>query len=95
MAGRGVLTEKIKEISKRMIGREITQKELRLMPYVQYVMMNGQKIEPIKISPEEREILSNWRKEGFIEGGAGGLAISKSFWDLMSEVLFEGYVDID
>lgn len=91
---RGRLTEKIKKKSKEMIGYEINQKELRLIPYIQYVMVNKQKIEIHLISPSERKILSKWRKLGFIEGGASGLSITKDFWDFMCEILFLGYVDI-
>ena len=89
---RGVITDKIKNLSKKMIGREITEKELRLMAYVQYVMMNEQRLDIAKINPEERKILKKWKEEDFIEGGAGGLSICKPFWDLMCEVLWEGYV---
>ncbi len=91
--GRGELTKKTQEIAKKMIGREISLRELRLLPYVHTVMMNEQRIDPNKISPEERKILSTWRKKGFIEGGASGLGITKDFWDFTCEILFETYVD--
>ena len=66
---RGALTEEINKIAEKMIGRKITQTELRFIPYIQYVMLNSQKIEIPKINSEEREILEEWKKEGFIEGG--------------------------
>ena len=44
MNGRGVLTEKVQEIAKKMIGREISRTELRLIPHIQYLMVNEQKI---------------------------------------------------
>lgn len=89
---RGALTKEVQKIAKKHIGREITLRELRLMPYVQYVMLNEQKLEPIKISPEEREVLKKWKEEKHIEGGATGLSITKEFWDFMCEILFESYV---
>ncbi len=89
---RGALTDKIQEIAKSRIGREISIRELRLIPYIQYVMVNNQVIEPIKISVEERAILKKWKEEKFIEGGASGLSITKEFWDFMCEILFESYV---
>lgn len=92
--GRGQLTDRIKAKSKEMLGYEITQIELRLMAYAQYVMMNKQRIDPGKCNQEEREILSKWRKKGYIEGGASGLSITKDFWDAMCEILFLGYVDL-
>ena len=95
MAGRGQLTQEIKEKSKELLGYEIDTVELRLMPYIQYVMVNHQSIDPNKINQEERQILSRWRSNGWIEGGAGGLGISKEFWNILHEVLWMGYVDYE
>jgi len=89
---RGVLTDKIKEISKKMIGREIDRTELRLAAYAQYVMTNNQKLDPNCVTQEERVILREWRDAGFMEGGASGMAIAKEFWDFICEIIFEGYV---
>lgn len=89
---RGILTKEINEIALKIIGREIDQLELRLMPYIQYVMMNEQKLDPRKINGEERKVLKKWKDEGFMEGGMTGLAITKDFWNFMNEILFEGYV---
>lgn len=72
--------------------RNFTQDELRLMAYVQYVMVNDQKLDPRKINQKERKILARWRERGWIEGGASGLAMTKEFWDAMSEILWLGYV---
>lgn len=89
---RGKLTEKIQEIAKKHLKREISQIELRLLPYIQYVMMNEQRLDIAKINSEEREILKKWKEEDLIEGGAGGLSICKDFWNFMNEVLWESYV---
>ena len=89
---RGALTKAVQKIAKEKIGREITLRELRLIPYIQYVMLNEQKLEPIKINSEEREVLKKWKEEKYIEGGATGLSITKEFWDFMCEILFESYV---
>ena len=89
---RGVLTEEVNKIAEDMIRRKITQLELRLMPYIQYVMTNEQKIEPNRISGDERKILQKWKDEGFIKGGATGLSITKEFYDFICEILFEAYV---
>jgi len=92
MAGRGILTDKIQEIAVAFLGREITAKELKLYPYLDYVMKNHQKIDPNKINSEERKILGLLRTGGHIEGGASGMAITKEFYDYMQDVLWEGYV---
>lgn len=89
---RGALTDNIKKKSKETLGYEISLRELRLMPYVQFIMMNDQKIDPNKINQEERNILSSWREKGYIEGGASGLAVTKEFYDAVSEILWLGYV---
>jgi hypothetical protein len=89
---RGKLTEAVQDEALAELGREITQAELRLMPYIQWVMMNNQRLEPNKIHQGEREILATWRKEGYIEGGASGLAISKEFWDAINQILWHSYV---
>ena len=91
---RGVLTNRIKAKSKKLLGYEITQIELRLMVYAQYVMCNEQRIDPRKCNQDDREILSKWRKKKFIEGGASGLAMTKKFWDAVCEIIFLGYVDL-
>lgn len=70
MAKRGELTPAIQAKAIDLFGREITIRELRLMPYVVYVMVNNRKIEPAKVNGEERSVLSQGRKEGYIEGGA-------------------------
>lgn len=91
---RGQLTSRIKEKSKELFGYEISQVELRLIPYLQYVMINSQKLDINKISPEERKIISKWRAAGYIDGGASGMRITKEFWNIMNEILFLGYVDL-
>lgn len=92
---RGELTARIKEKSKNLMGYEISQDELRMMAYLQYQMMNEQRIDPAKVNSEERTILSKWREAGYIEGGASGLGITKEFWDTINQILFLGYVDVN
>jgi hypothetical protein len=91
---RGRLTDEVARIAKDVLGHEISLRELRLMPYIQYTMMNEQRLDPRKINDEERKILSVWRDRGYIEGGAAGLSITKEFWDAINEILFYSYVDI-
>ena len=90
---RGELTPEVQAIAKRMIGRElISTSELRLLPYLQFIMMNDQKIEPMKINLEDRHILNKWKEEGFCEGRMNGLRITKEFWNFMNEILYQSYV---
>ena len=89
---RGQLTEQIQSLAKGFLGREITTVELRLYPYLDYVMKNGQRIEPIRINQEDRDILKTLKQEGHIEGGASGLSMTKEFYDYINQVLWLGYV---
>lgn len=90
---RGQLTERVKRLSKKLLGYEIEKAELRLMPYIIVTMMDEQRIEPERINQEERAILAKWRASGHIEGGASGLAITHEFWKICSELVFLAYVD--
>jgi len=91
---RGCLTDRIKRKSKELLGYEINQLELRLMPYIQYSILNDRRVNPNHVSPEERPILSKWREAGHITGGASEMTMTKKFWDAVSEILWLGYVDI-
>ena len=91
--GRGILSEKVKAKSKELLEYEIEKEELRLLPYIQYTMMNDQKIDPDKVFEGERKILRKWKDKKYIEGGASGLSITKEFWDIMNELLFISYVE--
>lgn len=92
---RGQLTARIKQRSRELLGYEVDVIELRLMPYIQYVMVNDQRIDICKVNPGERAILSKWRAAGYIDGGAGGVGITREFWDIICDLCFLGYVDID
>ena len=62
------------------------------MAYVQYVMMNEQRLDPRKCNGDDRRVLQLWKDEGHIEGGASGLAITREFWDAMAAILWFAYV---
>ena len=94
MQKRGQLTQRIKDKSKELLGYEMDVTELRLMPYILTIMMNEQKIDPRKCNQDDREILSKWRKDGHIEGGASGLQITEEFWNILCEIVRLGYVDL-
>lgn len=89
---RGMLNEKIQELAKEFLGREITTTELRLYPYLDYLMKNTQRIDPKSVNQEDRDVLKFLREEGHIEGGASGLAMTKEFYDYINQVLWHGYV---
>lgn len=94
MGKRGELTRRIEDLSKSLLGYEMGLTEFRLMPYILYVMVNEQRIDPNKINADERDILARWRQAGYIEGGASGLNITENFWNILCKIVFAGYVDI-
>jgi hypothetical protein len=90
---RGAMTEKIDTISISMIHRKISQKELRLMPYIQYVLENEQTIDIRRINQVEKQILDSWSGEGFLIGDyLDKVVVTKEFWNLICEVIWESYV---
>ncbi|WP_373766346.1 hypothetical protein [Glaesserella sp.] len=89
---RGQLTEQIKQKSQDLLGYEITQKELRLIPYVLYCVMNASSIERARVNKEEFEILDQWEAKGFIQRNRTHLKISKSFYDASNELLWFSYI---
>lgn len=90
--GRGQLTDDIQLKAEHYFDRQITKAELRLMPYVDYVMKNEQRIDPRKCNQEDRDVLRLWKDAGYIEGGAGGLSITREFYDIIQDFLWLAYV---
>jgi len=91
---RGELTDRIKAKSLELMGREISTTELRLMPYIMFVMTDGHRVDRATINGQERDILQQWRDAGYIAGGASGLSITNEFWNILTELVFLGYVDL-
>ena len=103
---RGQLTDRIKQRSVELFGYEISQKELRLMPYLQYQLVNEQRLKPEHLNEEERQILTKWVEMGYILDGVSAckgrpmmsasvkLKVTKEFWDSILEILWLGYVDL-
>lgn len=95
MGKRGQLNTKVQEVAKKFLGVPLTTTELRLIPYLQYVMVNEQKLDPRKINSDERVILAKWKARGLLIGGASGMLITKEFWNFMCEILLWAYVDYE
>lgn len=84
---RGVITERIQE------KYGMTHEELRLIPYVQYLLVNQEPIDPAKVNAEEREILQKWRDKGYLTFSMQEpLTVSREFWDMMNDLLWDCYV---
>ena len=85
---RGVLTEEIK--NKYGIA---SKEELRLIPYLQYLLVNQMPVDPRKVVKEERDVLSKWQQEGKITYSCNHpCTCSKEFWSYINDVLYDTYV---
>ncbi len=97
MANRGQLTKAIKTRSMELLHWPVDVVELRLMAYVQYKMVNEQCIERRHVNDTERKVLDKWRKLDLIkmDNTIGSIRITKKFWDIICELIYMAYVDID
>ena len=86
------MTEEIKGIAK-VSGFPIgSVAALRLLPYIQYCLMNEMRLDPAKMNEEDREALRVWKDANSFEGGASGIQVTKEFWDSMNNILWYSYV---
>ena len=101
---RGQLTKRIKSKSLELMGYELERDDLRLMPYLQYVLLNKRKIDNASINENEKKILAKWLEMGYILDGVTSsgrpmintnVIITKEFWDIMNEIIWLGYCDVD
>jgi len=94
--GRGMLTDRVKKLSVELFGRELTVEELRLMPYIQYVSVNEQIIDFIRLNTMEKRIVNDWLHSGeliYCEYSHKTKA-SPDFWEKMSKIIHAAYVDL-
>lgn len=92
MAGRGEFTPIVAAEMEKFLGRPGTLRELRLIPYIGYVIQNEQVIRPERINQEERSVLSVWRADGHIVGGMSGLQITYPFWLFLQRIIWLAYI---
>lgn len=95
---RGQLTDRIKEKSLKLLGYEISETELRLMPYLQYVLVNSERLDRKKINHKEMDILDNWINKKLIVYNVyddNPIKITKKFWNTICELIYLGYVDLN
>lgn len=87
---RGALTEEIKQKFFEFFGEGYipSTTELRLLPYLQYCVINDD-FSLRNVNDTERVILNRWREAGYLNDMN---TPSKVFWDFISEVLWMGYV---
>ena len=90
---RGCLTDRIKEVSLKLMGYEINVHELRLMFYIMYLVIHTQKIGRLKID-RDKNILAKWEEKGYFTTRYSKIIIAKEFWNIICEIVWLGYVDL-
>lgn len=95
MAGRGMLTPAVQAAASDLMGREITVRELRLMPYLAYVVQNSRVINQCGIHDEERDVLRAWESEGRVSFVDNHVVVTKQFWDVMNQLVWLAYVNYE
>lgn len=91
---RGILTSKIQNKAISFLQREISQKELRLYPYIDYSIKNGcQGWSYSKLDEEEIKILNQLYAEGLIIYSPEKVIVTRIFYNFMQDILAESYVE--
>lgn len=91
---RGMLCESVINKSKEFLGEEITIKELRLYPYLDYVWKNGGCIELSKITREENNIIKKRASEGHMIKEGTSIYPTREFYDYVQDILADTYVEL-
>lgn len=75
-------------------GLELDRDNLRLLPYIQYVLMNEQAFDRAKLSREEAKIIKDLRDAGCLGVRSNDKPqCTRSFWNCMNEILYHTYVE--
>ena len=92
---RGVLTAEIKEASMRLLRYVISEDELRLMPYIQHIVMNSKRLDESKLNNVELGVFDKWRDKRFLcfsEHEQYVIELDMSFWIAIGEIVWLSYL---
>jgi hypothetical protein len=92
---RGTLDDNGIQTGLSLLGRLVTTRELRLLPYIQYCVLNDRRIDSRKINKDEVEIINDWTGAGWIMNPYNDLTVTYEFWKAMCELIWSGYVVSD
>lgn len=90
---RGQITEEVQEKAKEFLHREISLKELRLYPYIDYCLKNFHTLDSNKINSDESDILAQLVSEGHVTWGADLIYAERPFYDFLQDILYITYVE--
>ena len=96
---RGMLTNEAMGCYREATGRELTQVELRLIPFIQYTVINEGTFDGKKVNNKELAVLDDLENAGLIEycreygrPGMFRIVVSGKYWNAMCDVLKICYV---
>lgn len=75
----------------QMFGRDTSLLEIRLLPYLMY-SLTDQCMERSKLRNGERELLNEYQSKGFIVKNGTDIGCTKEFWNFISSVVYDSYV---
>lgn len=94
-SGRGMLCESVINKSKEFLRVEISQKELRLYPYLDYIWKNGGRIDLSKVDNEEMDIIDTRINEGhMLVDSDSKIYPTRKFYDYVQDILADTYVNL-
>lgn len=91
MGTRGMVTEEVQAKAVEVLGEEISTVEFRLMPYIQYTLMNGKQLDPRNLNDQEWCMIDKWVQEGRLTIEDRKINATKEFWDALNEMMWLGY----
>lgn len=91
---RGALTDGLKAFYLEKAKRELTKRELRLLPFLLHCGLNNGSVPSRNINAEEITILESLDEEGFIFYSRSGelVGITEKYFDIICEVLKHSYL---
>ena len=88
-----MLTPEVALYAEQYLGREFTQNELRLYPYLCDCMINRRRVEAARTTQEEQEILRTLEKEAHIVREYPSYFYpEREFYLFMQECLVDTYI---
>ena len=88
---RGQITDGVKKVSMGQLGYAIDTAELRLMPYLQYCMVNSEAMSERRMNDGDHKVLRKWKGKGFIDSAGLRPKLTKKFYVAIMEILCVAY----
>lgn len=93
MAYRGNIDDNIQAKAIEFLGREITQTELRLYPYIDFCLKNKAEWLLERIESEEFKVLDRLQNEEHIKYNKNEISCTSEFFDYLHEMMKLAYVE--